>query len=173
MKIIIFALLSLFVAGFAHAGSNGAVLIYTNNAQAKLLINESMEDGALSQLFDQMKIKETGNTSTKKKFFQLSNARFELVCNKGLSISSPPSTSCVFTILAGENNTSVNTSISKIGTQKVASIETTEILSKELSGIFPADAKGTINYFLKLDNGIIFEVNGSASDKLTLAFSTL
>ena len=41
---------------------------------------------------------------------------------------------------------------------KVAIIGTTQVLSKELDGVFPVDANGSIAYLLKLDNGVALEV---------------
>ena len=163
--------LAIFFSGMAYADNSGVLFINSNNSEAKLLINEAIVDGELSKLFDQMKIDETRTETKKIKTFQMSNGRFSLICNKGFFISSPPSTSCTFTIKSGENTSDINTFISKTSGQKVATVRMTQVFSKELDSIFPADSSGLTNYLFKTENGVSLEANGATWGNFTIEFS--
>ncbi len=170
MKKLIFTL-AIFFAGAVNADTGGALFINSNNTEANLVINEGLVDGDLSKLFDQMKIEATGTETKKTKSFQLSNGRFSFVCNKGFFTSSPPSTSCTFKIKAGSNTGDINTFISKTGGQKVATVGMTQVFSKELDGIFPADSSGLTDYLFKTENGVSLEAKGASWGNFTIGFS--
>jgi hypothetical protein len=146
------------------------LFIDSGNTRATLLINEAIEDGNLSKLFDQIKVEETGTDSIKLKSFQLSNQRFALSCKKAYFTHTPPSTSCSFMILAGDNGDDVNTMIVKLDGLKSETIETSARFSKEMDGIFPSDRAGKIYYSLKLENGVRLDVVGSGRGNLTIDF---
>lgn len=170
MKKLIFTL-TIFFAGTVNANISGALFITSGNTEAKLVINEGMVDGDLSKLFDQMKIAATGTNTKKTKTFQLSNGRFSFVCNKVVSTSSPPSTSCTFVIKTGSDTGDINTFISKTASQKVATIGMTKVFSLELAGIFPSDSSGLSNYLLKTENEASLEAIGSNLGNFTIGFA--
>lgn len=155
----------------AKAEIGGAVFVNSNNTEAKLVVNETMIDGDLSKLFDQMKVAETGSATKKTKTFALKNGRFGFICNKGLFTSTPPSTSCTFFIKHGENTSDINTFISTLGDQKVAILGISQIISRELNGIFPTDTNNSFSYILSLANKVGFEVQGSTLGTMTIGFS--
>ena len=170
MKKLIF-ILAIFFAGAVKADIGGALFINANNTEAKLLINETMVDGDLSKLFDRMKIEATGTETKKTKAFQLSNGRFSFVCNKGFFTSTPPSTSCTFVIKGGTNTGDINTFISKVGGNKVATVGMTQAFSQELDGVFPADSSGLTEYLLKIENGVSLEAQGATWGNFTIGFA--
>lgn len=155
----------------AKADPFAAVFINAKNTEAKLLLTENLMDGELSKLFDQMKVTERGTPTRKTKEFALKNGRFGFSCNKGLSGSNPPSTVCTFFIKQGENSSDINTFISKIGNEQVASLGVSPVISSELNGIFPADSANSVSYVLSYPNKVVFEVKGSTFGNLTIGFS--
>lgn len=163
--------LAILATGAVKANTGGTLFINSNNTEASLLISESMVDGDLSKLFDQMKIEAVGTEARKTKTFQISNGRFSFICNKGFFISSPPSTSCTFKIKAGNNTNDITTLISKTSGQKVATISMNELFAKDLDGIFPVDSNGLTDYFLKTENGFVLEANGVISGNFNIGFS--
>lgn len=170
MKVFIFALVCF---GFcaAQASNGGALFLNADNTQAKLVLNESREDGGLSKLFDQMQIDPTGSETTKRKSMQMANGRFSFVCNKAVLIVSPPATSCTFVISAGENSNDVTTTITKSSVHKNASIAVNGTLSQALKGIFPADANESVDYLFKTENEASLKVLGSVGGALTIEFA--
>ncbi len=170
MKRLIFTLV-IFFTGTARSDISGALFINADNTKAKLLINEAKMDGNLSQLFDQMKIEASGTETKRTKSFQMSNGRFSFVCNKGVVISSPPTTSCTFVIKAGENTGDISTSIARTNGQKVATVGMTQTFAQELDGIFPADSNGITGYFLETTNGLSLEARGTSGGNFTIGFS--
>lgn len=170
MKKIMVTLATFFV-GVVNADTGGALFINSDNTEANLVINEGLVDGNLSKLFDQMKIVVTGTEVKKTKFFQMSNDRFSFVCNKSFFTNSLPSTSCTFKIKAGSNTGGINTFISQNGVQKVANIGMSQVFSKELNGVFPADPSGLTGYLLKIENSVTLEADGASWGNFMIRFS--
>lgn len=167
-KIVLFFGVTLTLVS-AQAQTSGKLMVNPDHSQAVLTLTETSSAGQLSQLFDQMKITQTGTVQSRIKAINHSSGQFSVYCQKNVLAGAPPTTQCTWVIKTGVDTDQVRAVIMVAGAKKIALLEFAFTSAQEIVGLFPTVPSGV--FVMNVPGGISLRVTGANTKSVAIQFS--